>query len=190
MKHIHENIQGWFTFPSFYTQLVNQAKDGYKFVEVGTWKGKSAAYMAVEIINSNKNIEFDCIDTWNGSEEHVDTSSPFYEPLLSTPDGLYNHFLSNIDSVKRVVNPIRKASLEAVSMYEDKSLNCVFIDAAHDYDNVCNDIKAWLPKIKPGGVLAGHDICHPPIKQAVIDILNDEIIAMFEQDIWIHKVKK
>jgi predicted O-methyltransferase YrrM len=190
MNHIYENIQGWFTFPSFYSQLVNQAKDGYRFVEVGVWKGKSAAYMAVEIINSNKNITFDCIDTWNGSEEHLDSSSPFYEPLLLTQDGLYNHFLSNIDPVKHVINPIRKQSVEAADMYEDQSLNCVFIDAAHDYDNVCKDIRAWLPKVKPGGILAGHDICYDPIIRAVKDTLGSEIITMREQDVWIFKVKK
>lgn len=187
MKHIHENIQGWFTFPNFYTQLVKQAKDGYHFVEVGAWKGKSAAFMAVEIINSNKSIKFDCVDTWDGSEEHLDKSSPFYEPLLEQKDGLYNHFLDNIKTVKDTINPIRKPSCEACLMYEDASLNCVFIDAAHDYENVCKDIKMWLPKVKVGGLLAGHDFAHPPIKEALKDTLQKDYMHIGE-DVWIYKI--
>ena len=189
MKHIHEDIHGWFTFPNFYTQLVNQAKDGYHFVEVGTWKGKSAAYMAVEIINSNKEIKFDCVDTWEGSEEHLDVTSPFYEPLLQHKDGLYNHFLSNIEPVKEQITPIRKPSIEACLLYEDASLNCVFIDAAHDYENVCKDIKMWLPKVKPGGLLSGHDFIYPPIKEALKDILKEGFVGIGE-DVWIYKVSK
>ena len=189
IKHIHQNVNGWFTFPTFYSSLVKQAKDDYHFVEVGTWKGKSACYMAVEIINSEKKIKFDCVDTWSGSEEHLDSTSPFYEPLLKTADGLYNHFLENIKPVQHVINPIRKPSIEAAQLYPDNSLNCAFIDAAHDYENVCLDIKAWLPKVKKGNVLAGHDFAHPPIKQALKDTLGIENIINYGEDVWIYKVK-
>jgi hypothetical protein len=96
MQHFYQNIQGWFTFPSFYTNLVNQSKDGYHIVEVGTWKGTSAAFLAVEIINSGKNIKLDCIDTWLGSPENIDPNSDHFEPLLQEVDGLYNKYLSNI----------------------------------------------------------------------------------------------
>jgi predicted O-methyltransferase YrrM len=48
-------------------------------------------------------------------------------------------------------------SLDAVSLYDDASLDFVFIDGSHDYDSVCKDIDAWLPKVKPNGILAGHD---------------------------------
>ena len=49
MEHFYQKINGWFTFLNFYTNAVNQAKPGMHFVEVGTWKGMSAAFMAVEI---------------------------------------------------------------------------------------------------------------------------------------------
>jgi hypothetical protein len=145
--------------------------------------------MAVEIINSKKQIKFDCIDTWEGSEEHRDPNSQHYEPVLNEKDGLYNLFLKNIEPVKHIINPIRKPSREAVLMYEDASLNFVFIDAAHDYENVCEDIKAWLPKVKPGGLLAGHDIAHPPIQQALKDVLKQGYRDIGE-DVWIYKVSK
>jgi hypothetical protein len=189
MNHIYQNIQGWFSFPSFYSNLVSEAKDGYHFVEVGTWKGCSAAYMAVEIINSKKQIKFDCVDTWSGSEETIDPQSVHYEPLLLEKDGLYNLFINNIEPVKHVIKPVRKASLEALDLYENGSLDCVFIDAAHDYENVCKDIQGWLPKIKPGGILSGHDWDCKDVQQALVDTLKDNYQPIGE-NVWIYKVKK
>ncbi len=190
MTHIYQHIQGWFDFQKFYFDLIDQSKDGYHIVEVGTWKGKSAAYLAVEIINSKKQIKFDCVDTWNGSEEHKDKASPFYEPLLEQADDLYNHFLNNIKPVKSVINPIRLSSIDAAVKYKDNSLNCVFLDAAHDYNSICQDINIWLPKVKGGGILAGHDIRHEPIQKAVTEAFNDDFITIMSQDVWIYKKKK
>lgn len=186
MKHYYQNIQGWVTYPNFYTNIIKQSKSGFHIVEVGAWKGMSAVYMGVEIINSGLDIKFDCIDTWNGSEEHLNKSSQFYEPLLETKDGLYNHFLQNIKPVEHVVNPIRMTSLDASKLYSDESLDCVFIDASHDYENVVNDINAWLPKVKKGRILSGHDFIYPPVYDAIVDTLGKEIINTPE-DIWIFK---
>lgn len=63
IEHFYQNIQGWFTFPNLYSSIVNHYPNDSHFVEIGVWKGKSAAYMAVEILNSQKSIKFDCIDT-------------------------------------------------------------------------------------------------------------------------------
>jgi Methyltransferase domain len=150
MEHIYENIEGWFSFPELYKKVVEFANDGYHFVEVGTWLGRSASFLAVEIENSNKKIKFDCVDTWKGSEEHKD-----YEIILK--DELYNTFLKNIEPVKHIINPIRMPSAEASKLYEDNSLDFVFLDAAHDYENVKLDIESWYPKVKNGGIFAGHD---------------------------------
>lgn len=48
-------------------------------------------------------------------------------------------------------------SVDAAKHVENGCLDYVFIDAGHFYDDVKSDIEAWLPKIKPGGVMAGHD---------------------------------
>lgn len=189
MEHFYNNIEGWFTFPVFYTNIVKQAKDGYHFVEVGSWKGKSTAFMGVEIFNSKKQIKFDCVDTWEGSKDEGfdDPTSPTYDPLFAVKGGLYNHFLENINPIKSVVNAIRKPSVEAADDYKDNSLDFVFIDAAHDYENVCADIKAWLPKLKSNGLLAGHDFHHEPIKQALKDTLKQNY-EYYGEDVWFYKM--
>lgn len=187
MTHFYNSIQGWFTFPNFYRELARQGRDNFHYVEVGTWKGKSAAYLAVEIFNSKKQIKFDCVDTWEGSEEHTDSSSPFFEPLLLEKDGLYNHFLQNIAPVRNIINNIhRLPSLSASCLYSDNTLDCVFIDAAHDYQSVCNDINSWLPKLRRGGILAGHDISYQPIREALKDTLISDYTDIGE-DVWLYK---
>lgn len=186
MEHIYQNIQGWFTFPNFYSEIIKQSKDGYHIVEVGSWKGKSTAYIAVEIANCGKQIKFDCVDTWEGDSS---ITSSFDEPLLSKPNALYEHFLQNINPVKQYVNPIKSTSIDASTLYSNNSLNCVFIDGAHDYDSVRLDIKSWLPKIKTGGLLSGHDYAHPPVQQALRDCLFEGYFH-YGEDVWVYKVKK
>lgn len=49
-------------------------------------------------------------------------------------------------------------SHEAAGRVEPGSLDLVFIDGNHDYDYVKRDIACWLPKLRRGGILAGHDL--------------------------------
>jgi hypothetical protein len=51
----------------------------------------------------------------------------------------------------------RLTSLDAAERVADSSLDFAYIDARHDYDSVRKDVELWFPKIRPGGVLAGHD---------------------------------
>ena len=104
MEHFYKNLgEEWFPYPNLYSMMVNKYPTNSHFVEVGTWKGMSAAYMAVEIINSEKNIKFDCIDVWG----YLDTQSDIPETLF---DNLYEIFLKNIDPVKHIINPIKALS--------------------------------------------------------------------------------
>lgn len=51
----------------------------------------------------------------------------------------------------------RKRSLEAVAEFADESLDFVYVDANHSYQDSLDDMLAWFPKVKPGGLFAGHD---------------------------------
>lgn len=155
MEHFYENIQGWFDYQKHYSRMVKEAEDGAHFVEVGSWKGKSSAYMAVEIANSNKRIRFDCVDTWGGSAEHQQGGS--HSDTFVVDGTLFNHFVDNMKPVEGYYNAVKNYSIEAAKLYEDQSLDFVFIDASHDYENVKADIIAWIPKVKTGGWIGGHD---------------------------------
>jgi hypothetical protein len=188
MDHFYQNLgENWFTYPDFYSQMVSHFVDGSHFVEVGSWKGRSSSYMAVEIINSKKKIRFDCVDTWDGSDEHIDPNSYAFNPkILEDPNWLYEEFLKNVSPVQEIINPVRKKSNLASFDYDDRSLDFVFIDAGHSYENVKEDITSWFPKIKIGGFIAGHDYSPkwPSVVQAVDEFLSLPIFTPNQVNIY------
>ncbi len=178
MNHIYENNsfgENWFDYSPLYERFIAEIPNNSHIVEVGCWKGKSVAFLAVEAINSGKNIKIDAVDTWCGSAEHsID------------PQVLYETFINNISPLRHVVTPIKMASVDASSLYENESLDVVFIDAAHDYLSVKADIAAWLPKVKSGGYLAGHDYnqCWSGVIAAVNESVNIQEVVC---GCWVYK---
>jgi predicted O-methyltransferase YrrM len=183
LEHFYQNIgEDWFPYTRLYAFMVQKFESGSKFVEVGSWKGRSASFMAVEINNSEKNIKLDCIDTWKGSDDEEYHQN---DTLVKT-DTLYESFLKNIEPVKHVINPIRMTSVEGSKLYQDNSLDFVFIDACHTYECVKEDIEHWLPKVKIGGILAGHDFHYPTVSKAVLEKFPD---VKYDRagDCWLHE---
>lgn len=67
---------------------------------------------------------------------------------------------------------LRMKTVYAASLYGDKAFDFVFIDADHTYEGVRADIDAWLPKVRSGGWLMGHDFNakdFPGVVQAVTE---------------------
>jgi len=188
MKHYYQTIgENWFTYPQLYSAVVKYFPDNSIFAEIGSWRGRSSVYMGVEIINQGKEHMMVCIDTWKGSEENQGHS------LLKEEDGLYKDFLKNIDPVNEerpgTLEDWRTTSQEAAELiYNNGSLDFVFIDASHDYENVIADIRAWYPKVKEGGVIAGHDYPDwPGVKKAVDEYFGKrDIVSKYK--CWIHQV--
>lgn len=52
---------------------------------------------------------------------------------------------------------IKKLSMDAVKDVADESLDFVYIDASHHYVDVRDDIREWAKKVRPGGIVSGHD---------------------------------
>ena len=185
MEHFYDKIQGWFSYGELYSILVQQCshEEEYTFVEVGSWKGCSTSFMGVEIINSKKNISFYAVDTWRGSEEHIDVNNPSYEPLLKDEDGLYLEFLKNTSPVSDVICPLRMRSDSASKLFPDESIDFVMIDGAHDYESVKLDIQSWFPKLKKGRVMAGDDLDWPGTTQALQEMFPNGFKS-FDNKIW------
>jgi len=169
MEHFWKNVPGWFSDDdvNFYRHMVDTINAPAHFVEVGCWKGRSASFMAVEIIRSGKQIQFDCVDNFIG-----DPNEPVHQTDPNVINGtLFEEFQMNLKPVEGRYRPVRLDSVSASKLYQDNSLDFVFIDAAHDYESVKADINSWMPKLKLNGILAGHDYYHPPVMKAVQELI-------------------
>ena len=162
MDHFYEDICGFSQNDLFalYKKIVEKFPSGSHFVEVGSFLGKNASFMAVEIINSGKLIKLDCVDHWREPEEHRDNDE-------INIDNLYEEFLKNIEPVKGVIKPMKMNSVEASRLYKPDSLDFIFIDASHDEQSVKKDLTHWMPRLKENGVIAGDDVDNEGVANAV-----------------------
>jgi hypothetical protein len=91
---------------------------------------------------------------------------------------------------KKRITVIEKPSLQAAEQVKDASLDFVFIDADHSYEACLSDINAWLPKVRPGGLLCGHDFMQPDfpgVEQAVREYFGKEFGKAERHDyMWFH----
>lgn len=156
MQHFYQNIEGWFSYEYIYKHAVNQARTNALFVEIGSFKGRSSAYLATEILNSGKSIQLCCIDTWAGSTEHQQGGECEVKEVVEGT--LYETFLTNMKPVEGYYRPLRMTSLEAVNLFEDQSIDFLMIDGEHSFDAVSAEIRAYLPKMRPGGLMTGDDV--------------------------------
>lgn len=176
MEHFYQHIEGWFSFQPFYERMVREASSPAKFVEVGTWLGRSAAFLAVEIANSGKAIILDVVDTWQGNKDQ-----PWMMEQAREID-LFSSFWQNMVwgkvAATGIVRPIMVESVRAARLYEDGELDLVFIDAGHTYDCVSADILAWMPKVKKGGYIGGDDF--DPETDPSVCIAVSELVPGFQ----------
>jgi predicted O-methyltransferase YrrM len=83
---------------------------------------------------------------------------------------------------------LKTTSVEAAPFVVDESLDFVFIDALHNYDAVKEDIATWYPKVRSGGLVAGHDWRWDGVGQAVTEFITQHNIkghfTPIQSDIW------
>lgn len=168
---VPSDVAGWSNdFAWLYAQQVAQAKDGACFVEIGSWLGKSTVMMGKMIQESTKAIRFYAVDHFQGSGSDIE----HFQAILDKHGGSVRPiFDANLTrhGVRDLVRVIEKDSRQAAAKFHDDGVDFVFLDADHDYENVVADIGAWLPKVKSGGLLAGHDWGYMGVAQAVMDTL-------------------
>ena len=134
-------------------------------IEVGTWLGASARFMASLLPADGKLY---AVDHFLGSAEILLESHPDRNKVAT----MYQQFLSNVihTNLTHKIIPVRMSSLEAAQALNVHA-DLIYIDASHDEESVYNDILAWYPKLNLHGVMCGDDYGgggdQLPIKRAV-----------------------
>jgi predicted O-methyltransferase YrrM len=157
IDHYWHTLPGpqWFSGARIYAEQVERARNEAVFVELGAWKGRSAAFMGVEIANSGKRIKFYTVDHWRGNLKEKDQADDEDVRL----GRLFDAFVQNVKPVKDYIHPLRSDSSKAAQQFADDSVDFVYVDAEHTYASTARNIASWWPKLKSNGVLAGDDWC-------------------------------
>jgi cephalosporin hydroxylase len=134
-----------------YRKLVSDLDTDGKMLEVGSYKGRSLCSCS-DIINAN-DITVYVVDNFVGAEAFPGDCPDQKE--------LCKEFFKNMTEFSLGVMLSRGNSVEKAEDFKDGCLDLIFIDASHKKDDVIADIRAWLPKLKIGGVIAGHDYKTP-----------------------------
>lgn len=130
------------------------AETGYKVgVEIGVNNGRFAQAMCERI----PGLEYYGIDPYNRYDD-------FQIGSTGQMENSYQKAIKKIEPYNARI--IKEFSALAYSQFENGSVDFVYVDGNHEFNYVISDILLWLPKIRKGGVMAGHDYL-PPVKDAV-----------------------
>ena len=126
-----------------------------KGVEVGVFKGE----FSKEIVSKWGGILY-MVDPWRplGDEySHSEIEWSTFNHKFESCSDTYSKAMEAIQGFEDRAIMIRSLSEQAVDLFEDGSLDFVYLDGNHAYDFIKQDIELWYPKVKKGGIVAGHD---------------------------------
>lgn len=168
------DIPGWFTDAEGAEYLRQVRKFGKPAVaELGTYKGRSASFIA-ELVHRREGMLF-CVDLWN------------CEPSVW---GDFEWWM-NVAGLRHCVNTLRIDTAQAASIFADGHFDLVMHDADQSYAAIKREIQAWRSKVRPGGIIMGHDYTnahgsYPGVRRAVNEIFGDKVRSV--ESLWICEV--
>ena len=186
-----EEIPGRMNFEDVYDAAVEECRDG-AVLEVGVWMGRSAAYMASRIKEAGKKIRFYAVDDFEGTPQN-EAQAQVWRTIRQQGLTLEQVCLNNIAAceLQDSVRVIKDYSWVVAEGFGNETVDFCMIDTGSEYRFVKRDIEAWLPKIKPGGVIAGSNLDEPDVRKAVKEVLGDRWISNNKRfPAWIHHVPK
>ena len=153
-------------------------------VELGVWKGKTLKY----VVSKNPDINYTGVDLFS---ELPNNTEETYTPGENGHE--WDHE-AHWDDLSRFCDQhpnatlLRSDTASAVHSFDNESVDMVFVDASHDYESVKADIQAWLPIIRKGGIMAGHDYCEnfPGVPAAVIEQFG--VPTLLDDTVWMVRV--
>jgi len=129
-----------------------ERQPGLRAVEVGVYQGESSYRWLQDI----EDLSVLLVDPY---QEVFDSGDSYRELLNTTPADdlvlLHRRMQPYIQTGQASVMVAPSAS--AAECVPNRSIDLVYLDGDHSKEAVARDIRAWLPKVQVGGVIAGHD---------------------------------
>src|SRR5208283_2599007 len=143
-------------------------------VEIGSYMGLSTLVMARTLfLTGNLTARIFGVDTFEGSEEHQGAE-------VIKKGRLFDIFEANIESsgLRGLIQPVRMDSVEASANFPNGKTDMLFIDGDHTQEGCYRDLLAWGPKLKPGGIFLGHDLCQGGVTRAVVEYVRNKDLCV------------
>lgn len=147
--------------------------------EIGVLAGNLSAYLLVR-----KDLSLLMVDSWGDYEKsYSDSGDPAADQTIDGQSANKEVAIVRTEFAEDRRTIIHLESELAARGVEDGSLDFVFIDANHSYEGCKRDIEIWTPKLKPGGLLCGHDYAHPEfpkwdVERAVIEFIKSRALEV------------
>ncbi len=192
-KSYPEDLSGWGGDSPAFAELIHEIKPAL-IIEVGSWKGASAATMADAMASENLPGKILCIDTWLGALEFwADQSDPERFLALERQHGypsVYYRFLANVchrgHSRRIVPFPIHSSAAALWLMRTDLRADMIYIDGSHEEEDVYQDLLDYHPLLRPGGKIFGDDWDWSGVRAAVERFAQEErLTVLHRHDKWI-----
>jgi Methyltransferase domain len=158
-----EDIQGWNVDRALFADLIGNTRPT-RIIEVGTWKGASAICMARLLNDNGIDGEVVCVDTflgWPGAPMLLRNGFPM----------LYWQFLANVlkSAVAGIVTPFPQTSSLAAMWLGEQNVKAglIYIDGAHGFAQVYDDLNCYWPLVEIGGSVFGDDYDRDDVGRAV-----------------------
>jgi len=119
-------------------------------VEVGVQRGKNAQILLSKWKSCK---EFHLVDLWEHQENYVDGANVDQE----RQNEVYEEAKRRMADYEDKTTFHRTYSTEAATRFANFTLDFAYVDARHDYCGAMEDMNAYWPLLRPGGILAGHD---------------------------------
>ncbi|EEK73885.1 MULTISPECIES: class I SAM-dependent methyltransferase [Bacillus] len=146
-SHIIRSQSAWNGHLDFAYDLVRFEKPG-TLVELGTHLGASFFSFCQGVKDGGLATKCFAVDTWEGDGH----TGPYGEGIFQIVEKVTNVVYPNIGTL------LRTTFDEAVTQFEDGTINILHIDGYHTYEAVSHDYKTWLPKVANNGIVLFHDI--------------------------------
>ena len=138
-------------------------------VELGVFQGGTSA----ALLNSLPNLQLFMVDAWSRFEKesaYRKSGDRMARQTLAQQQDCLRIALQATQAYRSRRTVMQTTTMAAARQFDDGVFDFAFLDADHTYEAIAADIRAWWPKLRPGGMLCGHDYGHPRDRRGLFGV--------------------